>query len=396
MTSNSVAGEDVLSQVILNDLLVQTILDNLSAKQLSQSKSVCHRWSGIVKNIVKNRTSYETFLSVICPKGFESSGNQDNEKEKKAKKIFLDLIKKSPEILKSENEQSMFQSLDAFFSDQLQSFPELGILFVSSTNLIRKLSQKNYFPPSCRKLYICSRAGIIGKSSLTSKPLEFEKFQFKVNAIAGCFVKKQWGDFKITITDWDNKESPEPDVDDANYPICGLLIFSINFEEGKRFNSFLDKQTKPIAIGGALVDKIWYQGQTTKMLTMTFAGKNVKSASFVLDTKTVSEAHCELTHFKNCLDFDVDAKSPNIRTIGFIFICAARGAAYYQGDLNVESDLLHSIFPNVMFSGVFGNGEYGWDCYNKTDCDQDTRSLSQPNLAQSFTSVIVLVQFVKS
>lgn len=307
------------------------------------------------------------------------------------KRLFLTYLVRMSEIYKSDSEDSAITQLDQYFKQKLLSLPALGVIFTSSITLARKISVKTYLPLKSHQLIICSQAGIVGQPSIRSRPIELEKYHFKLDAISGSFAARNWGDYKVIITDWKDEESPEPDPNDANYPVKCSIILSINFEGGDRFNSWLNSNERPIPIGGALVDKIFYKGKEVDMLTLSFVGKNVKAASFVLDTRTSREAEAKLTELKSNLDFDVDDISADVKTIGFLFICAGRGAEFYSGNLNVESNIVHKIFPHVLFSGVFGNGEYGWNCFNQPDSKK--LKFSDHDLALSYTTAIVLVQF---
>jgi len=84
--------------------------------------------------------------------------------------------------------------------------------------------------------------------------------------------------------------------------------------------------------------------------------------------------------------------------VGFLFICAGRGRYYYDKKDNVESDQLKKVFPNVLFTGVFGQGEYG-----HTYCGSENESTDSPcddkcqmNHYLSYTSVVVVVHFSKN
>ncbi|EZA61162.1 hypothetical protein DMN91_005101 [Ooceraea biroi] len=65
-------------------------------------------------------------------------------------------------------------------------------------------------------------------------------------------------------------------------------------------------------------------------------------------------------------------------SIGFMFVCTARGSAMH-GKENVESTIFKTLFPNVPLVGCFGDGEFGKNTMDIDDAKEETSVNKQRN-----------------
>ncbi|KYN00821.1 F-box only protein 22 [Cyphomyrmex costatus] len=77
----------------------------------------------------------------------------------------------------------------------------------------------------------------------------------------------------------------------------------------------------------------------------------IQTWSIILENRTKEQAEARLKLFKD----EVKLKK---HSIGFMFICVARGNDMYN-ESNVESTIFKKLFPKVPLVGCFGYGEFG-------------------------------------
>lgn len=161
---------------------------------------------------------------------------------------------------------------------------------------------------------------------------------------------------KIIITNWSDILAPRPHTKNLEFPIKSVLLFADNLNKIKMIKKMLSPTSKPTIIGGVIKtqrregDPTIYltnfrnhRPKATRRITISFAGKEVKSATCYIYTFPNNIGHdgrCSfkerLEQFKQSLDFPID----DGRVVGFLF--------------NMYSHAVDTIFYPIstLFPGV--------------------------------------------
>lgn len=396
--------DSLRDQVINNDLLLALILDNLSGKELVPVCLVARRWYSIVLSVLRSRNS-ENMLLMHFPRNYWVNFEPKTQGKVllRTQEVLLEMVHNCSNIVKIADKETARKQVMDTVHNRLKTIPGCVLTYTSCWKMTQDLRMKSIFPKSTYEIYLHSSQGVICTPEIkTTFELERDRDFYRVESMASCVLSKHFSDNKITLTNWWDPDSPRPAINDPDYPLKCIIYIGKTFNVDKDFTSFCDQIPYKIALGGVFVSKVRFRDHAdgnckeSPLLTLAFSGKNVKAASIVfndrLDKKYESN---RLEDFRKSLSFNPDQRDSDSETIGFLFICAGRGRYYYDKKDQVESTILKKVFPKILFTGVFGQGEYGHNYYNNESIESPCDQNCQDRHHLSYTSVVVLINFAK-
>lgn len=78
-----------------------------------------------------------------------------------------------------------------------------------------------------------------------------------------------------------------------------------------------------------------------------------------------------------------------------MFACVGRGKGLYDKD-DVETTIFKKYFPNTPLTGLFGNGEVGFDWFPsmKRDSESEERTGGKTKMIHGYTTILCLVSLL--
>lgn len=191
------------------------------------------------------------------------------------------------------------------------------------------------------------------------------RFQEVDSYFDGFHVNRDISGLKIIVTDWSDPMSPKPNVDDPEFPI-GSVLYLETQDRGYELDTleiqnFLRKCRAPFSdailyadnlddrFSGPKIFSIDGKGskiKSTSQITVTFAGKNVKSAVHNIMLERGRTFEEELEEFKRNLEFEVD----DDRVIGFLFNHWLNDLISYLHLSHAIASTISKIFPSIRLT----------------------------------------------
>lgn len=182
-------------------------------------------------------------------------------------------------------------------------------------------------------------------------------------------IFNRYSDYKTVVTDWNNPESPRPNLNDPNYPIKFFLCFAnedIVFNGQEELENLTSSLACPILRGlltysmikPFMYDPVAGELDATPCVSLAIAGQNIKVRMLQLpflnenyDPIQLDKLIEQLRTFKDSLDFTTEDDSPHCLTLGFFYVRNLRGAQFVaKTNLCVEFyDEIRKAFPKITF-----------------------------------------------
>ncbi|XP_074598904.1 uncharacterized protein LOC141853448 [Brevipalpus obovatus] len=250
-----------------------------------------------------------------------------------------------------------------YFNNGLKCIPKFSLIVTNLTN-----ESDRFYQPSTNYpvIVIHETWPIFYPPSQESEILEsISKFSC-IYSINTYTFNNFFSNLKVTITDWNDPMSLRPIMTDRKNPVMSCVYFGTGWQNliPKDFSDFLDLLNLldiPV-FGGSqpeyFPDPQYYDPKIQKFrrtscISISFAGRNVKSANFRFNFEP-KRAKKRLQNFKKTLDFDTDHESEKYQTIGFFSVWEQSYAknACQRIDLNSKFQILQDVFPHVTFMGI--------------------------------------------
>ena len=410
-------SSSVGDEVLRNTLISKIILSYLDARSVYKSRTVCQEWVDLTSKVMSPRKNIE-FLCYAYD--FTTRMNP------------LD-VKPAAQLLHSRgllgtNSAMMVEYLRDYLKNRMWSKPYFGLLFHGGIKTVPasiKTVVKNFLPVDCQLIGLASSSGFIpGLIDETTRHFSSTEIQGRGQLIAGMsFLLCPDMGFEVTPFDENTDFQEFTPKDGPHKKLKALLVFSTQYMKrvGRReqyisfdrVNEIFEEYDRKIALGGVIVDNIHVFPGTAKKLTTTsrmlstpsfakdfcgfaISGDNVKSASGIFHMESLESMEQELKDFRASLDFDPDIQSSKFKTFGMLFTCSGRGPVMFKDSLNAEVGLINRIFPFVVFSGIFGDGEFGenyWPKITNTENGIHVKSMEdeETKFWHFYSNVIVLI-----
>lgn len=358
--ANSLAS-DVLTNIFP---VVQKIFQYLSYKSLCYAAQVCKLWSSTATTEYQHRLSFDARLMPV----------PDSDKKGKVKldrfNDYLDEIRIQPDVL---IRSTMDQYGENFIVPKLPP----GTIFINGqTNGV--IGPEGIGGP-CKELESPFFPGHSFLSFQRSKNLELSYFLIK-------------DDTRIE-KDMNFNDICSKDVSEIENPVVLIFTTYLKRMDTNTLIKYMKKtfeRTTLTIIGGKCMDLSVSisQDQMVKHCTagIILSGTFLKSSDLIIvnDNKNpeVLETSLQEMKLKMSKRF-TNGKLDISRCIMILISCIGKGEEYY-GKSNVESDLIHKVFPGVNVYGYFGQGEIGYDRHQNEEFCFYT---------YAYTSVLCLLSF---
>lgn len=153
--------------------------------------------------------------------------------------------------------------------------------------------------------------------------------------------------------------------------VCPLVVQQLLFDNTCLFLFAFSKGSKIVSVWGGVVQDIYAQCinndcvYKTRTKNKSFQRMDSPYCVAVLITGAIQtwsvilEKQCDTKERVEArLKLFKDQVKLKKHSIGFMFVCKARGAEMYN-EANVESTIFKQLFPKVPLAGCFGYGEFG-------------------------------------
>lgn len=388
-------------RVAKNPLLSALILENLDIRCLHRARRTSREWNDLCLKISNRRKEIEYFCYA-----YDFSANSRNENVRPAVQLLHDngRLGHSKKMLDD-------YLTEQFKKNQWCRAKSAFLLQGGRRTCMAGLHSKfrEFLPPDCQVLSVTTANGFI--PSLfddDTRTFSSAEIQGRGQLVAGVSYML-WPDLGFDVTFFNsNSTLTEFDPSIENHKkLKGVIIFTNEcmsrvgrrevYKSFEHVNDMFLKYERGFALGGVVVDDISLfpsigtrDTRAPKFAGVAFSGENVRCASCVIDCEALDIMEHELRDFKQTLDFDADVMSRKNRTIGFLFTCSGRGPAMFK-EANAEVSLINKVFPSVLFTGVYGDGEFGENFWPKCRSSVRLTEDEETGFWHFYTNVIVLV-----
>lgn len=396
---------DYSDKIFNNDLILNHIFKNLTAKEAKSISRVCKNWQNQCDQHVRQCSFSEDLFLV-----YGLSRYMRNREQRFSKILQLKDCESydglRDEIIKSLKNLRTVPSIALFFNSFCNSTQKHYSTFINSKKFL------NLLPRSCSIMSIsCSDTGMIGNLSDYKTAVETIQDHKFISGISYLFLPDlSWTGCQIIPFKGCQSELcrylNEEQIIERN--IKGVITFiKLNTSSSPDLTilkEIIGNQSNKVALGGIIIDYIDVSSNVDCKMNRTdhtktmikadfsalmFCGENVHCASLVIKEEDEDIIKQRLIDFKSNLHFNPDQS--NTELIGFIFACAGRSYNIFN-KLNLESDLIKEQFPFLKLYGIFGAGEIGKNYYGS----YRSNKIRKDTVLHYYTTVLVLVQFIKS
>lgn len=405
---------NINERVLSNPIVISHVISCLDLRSLAKVKFLSRLWLEEAEKEIQRR---KTFLNVSY--SYYPSWSYIDER--------TDLLIQRG--LSGQSKKDLIDHVQMQLKNHLWSQPKFGFMFHTGPRPLMvscMRSVKEHLPPNCQILGLLSRHGCIPtvKSVDNNSFVSVELQEEGQHGVTFSF----WPCLKgVELTVFDKSSTLSefiPREDKSHKKLKALFIFTTSYaverarhDTYKQFNSVIeafDAYERKIALAGVAVDAIHYEStcssekanetgvhnndnvdggdETTAaanapstsshangkssqfkvrnpaMAGVAISGDHVKAACSIVFTNDLEAMEAQLIKFKQSLDFDADVLTEKKKTIGFLFTCSGRGNRLFQ-HINVETRVINKVFPQVHFSGIYGDGEYGENYWPKFHSD---------------------------
>jgi hypothetical protein len=406
------AGQRIASNAMLSEIL----LSNLDIRSLNSVRATSRVWDEICERISKRRKDIH---SICYAYDFSANPSKQNMRVNPAVQLLHD-----HRLLGYKNMMLVDHLVDQF-KNQQWSKPRTGFLFHGGVKSVPEMYSlfKKFLPPDCQLLAVQTGNGIVpcvyDENTKTFSSTEIQGRSQLITAVSYLL----WPDlgFDVTFFDEDSTLSefiPQPDG--SHKKLKCIMIFTNEcitrvarravYKSFEHVNDIFAAYKKRIAMGGIVVDNVFrfpadesssstsasdscHRRKGKKFAGVAISGDKVQCASGVFDSESLEVMEQELIEFKQSLDFDADQFNRSCRTLGFLFACSGRGPVMFK-ETNAESGIINKVFPSVLFTGLYGDGEYGenfWPNIHSQGADLKLTEDEETGFWHFYTSVIVLI-----
>lgn len=402
--SHSESSEDAGQRVAGNVLLSELILKNLDIRSLHRAGRTSREWNDLCQRICKRRKDIGYFCYAY---DFSANPRHANSQLKPAVQLLHDQGRLGY------TKQMLDDYLTEKFKNEQWSKAKTAFLMQGGRRTCMAglhTKFREFLPSDCQVLAVTTQNGFIPSlwDSNTSSFSSIE-IQGRAQLVSGVSYML-WPDLGFDVTFFNsNSTLSEFDPTTGTKKLKGIILFTNQchrrigrravYDSYEHVNNMFLKYERGFALGGIVVDDISLfpttgtrDNRAPKFAGVAFSGDNVKAASAVFDPEDLELLEQELREFKQTLDFDTDVTSRTSRTIGFLFTCSGRGPAMFN-EPNAETALMNKVFPGVLFTGLFGDGEFGENFWPKDHATASTKLQEDQETGywHFYTNVIVLV-----
>ncbi|XP_071561522.1 F-box only protein 22-like [Temnothorax nylanderi] len=273
----------------------------------------------------------------------------------------------------------------------------------------------NWLPEHCKAIMLYSEGIIMDNYEMESRPSMVCAFLpqipnvkiklFESLEVGNCAVQKAIGkeaNYREIIS---TIVEHETSISNHEISTCFMLFCNYNgHKTAKHWASAVQqrKGDKIVSVWGGVVQDIYVQ-RTYKekpfhkidvpyCVAVLITGP-IQTWSTILDMKcnTKEQVEEKLKLFRD----EVKLKK---HSIGFMFVCRARGTTMYN-ESNVESTIFKRLFPKVPLAGCFGYGEFGKNTIvdevneEKNDKEERKKRKKSKSWYNEFSTVFLIITY---
>ena len=386
-------------EVVYNHLLLEQIFAHISGiRDLKKTSRVCKLWRDCCDREVRRRCNRHLIDHLFYGFPVETMVSSDS--------YMITNNGDKPFVMKER--QNVIQRLCDYYKNQIQFTPDLVIMFNAKLNqdmgwhsALKVDKYRKYLPKECRFVHLDSQT-VIGTSAHNGCPFPAG------NGLAGIshlLLPKISG---INVHIYKDQEICQSLKADSN--IKCILYFESSKDFDKKDSSgnyiwnncnhhmwdVMKEMKYKVAFGGTRVAAVdlsdGYQARhpDKPFACIVISGRNVSACSLEMKTGSSESTERLLKDFKSQLDFDAD-DTKNSTTFAFVFcrVIPFRFDRYCHFKEGQPSQLVHKIFPNVVFIGAISVMNFGHNYWPglafKSDEDSNYRT------THFDSSIIVLI-----
>ncbi|XP_077271811.1 F-box only protein 22-like [Temnothorax americanus] len=250
--------------------------------------------------------------------------------------------------------------------------PSTGFFFIpyKASRDTEDFYTEDWLPDHCEVIMLYSKGIIMDNDEMERMNLfpkmvcaflpQIPNVRIKSFEVGNCGIQNP-ANYQEIISTIDEHETS---ISNHETSTCFMLFCNYNGQKiAKQWASAVQKrkEDKIVSVWGGVVQDIYMRRTCkTKMfhkidaycVAVLITGP-IQTWSTILDMKcnTKEQAEAKLKLFRD----EVKLKK---HSIGFMFVCKARGTTMYN-EPNVESTIFKRLFPKVPLAGCFGYGEFG-------------------------------------